>query len=94
MTTFPRVGRGMEFIIKGDDWERRYQSTHIDEAIGWAVIYGYASKVYTVSEDGGKTWRKVVWDHARHCTLPAEQERSRPRVGMWWPGQKIAPPGE
>lgn len=63
----------MEVIVKGEGWEKKVQAADIDDAICSLVGWGYASEVYAVSTDGGKTERRVRWDQAQWRTFPAEQ---------------------
>ena len=63
----------MEVIVKGEGWERKVQAEDIDDAVSSLVGWGFTSKVYTVSDDGGKTERRVRWDQAEWRTFPAEQ---------------------
>jgi len=61
----------MEVIVRGEGWEKKVQATDIDDALGSLAGWGYVSKVYTVSDDGGKTERRVRWDQAKRRTFPA-----------------------
>ena len=63
----------MEVIVRGEGWEKKVQATNIDDAVSSLVGWGFTSKVYTVSDDGGKTERRVRWDQAEWRTFPAEQ---------------------
>lgn len=62
----------MEVIVRGEGWEKKVQATDIDDAVSSLVGWGFTSKVYTVSDDGGKTERRVQWDQAEWRTFPAE----------------------
>ncbi len=62
----------MEVIVRGEGWEKKVQATNIDDAVSSLVGWGFTSKVYTVSDDGGKTERRVRWDQAEWRTFPAD----------------------
>lgn len=61
----------MEVIVRGEGWEKKVQAADIDDALDSLAGWGYVSKVYTVSDDGGKTERRVQWDRKKRRSFPA-----------------------
>ena len=60
----------MEFIVRGEGWEKKVDAPGIHSAIEILVGQGYVSKVYVASDDG-KTEYRMRWDYSRFRAFPA-----------------------